>query len=208
MPRRRRLVPVSEDIVEQLAALARRSGLTIPELADTILGQAVRVLRSRDDVAGVLADAVVLADIARLGGSPVPLEALGRLLEAVGEDAYRGFVDEAAGLARLVAVSARARGVDPLHGLSVVVRTFYPGAAVDLVEEGDGWHRLVVASPLLRGRLLGLVERSLVSVVEGFGGEIAEKEAEEGLVALRFRVRQQRLLPFLRRRGGAGGSGG
>ncbi len=203
MPRRRRLVPVSEEIVEQLAAIARRSGLTIPELADTILGQAVRVLRSRDDVAGVLADAVVLADIARLGGTPVPLEPLGRLLEAAGEDAFREFAEEAAGLARLVAASARARGVEPLYGLGVVVRTFYPGAAVDLVDDGGDGYRLVVASPAVRGRLLELLRRSLASIVEGFGGTVVEEEAGPGLVALRFRLRQQR-LPFLKKTGGGG----
>ena len=192
MPRRR-LVPVSEEIVESLASVARRSGLSVPELADAILGQAVRVLRSRDDVAGVLADAVVLADVARLGGAPVPFQALARLLEAVGEDVFRGFVEEAAGLARLVAMSARARGVEPGHGLGVVLRTLYPGAAVDVLEDGDG-ARVVVASPLLRGRMLRLVEEAARAAAEGFGYVVVEAEASPGLVALRLR-------------GGGGGGG-
>lgn len=185
MPRRR-LVPVSESIVEELAGVAKRSGLSVPELADAILGQAVRVLRSRDDVAGVLADAVVLADIARLGGAPVPFQALARLLEEVGEESFRGFVGEAAGLARLVAMSARARGVEPGHGLGVVLRALYPGAAVDVLEEGDGV-RVVVASPVMRGRVLRLVEEAARAAAEGFGYVVEGAEAAPGLVALRLR---------------------
>ncbi len=193
---RRRLVPVSEGIVEELAAVARRSGLSVPELADAILGQAVRVLRSRDDVAGVLADAVVLADVARLGGAPVPFQALARLLEAVDEEVFEGFVGEAAGLARLVAMSARARGVEPGHGLGVVLRTLYPGAAVDVLVEEEGGAQVVVASPLLRGRVLRLVEEAARAAAEGFGDVVAEAEASPCLVALR-----------LRRTGGGGGRG-
>jgi len=193
LARRRRLVPVAEDIVEQLADIARRSGLTIPELAETILGQAVRVLRGRDDVAGVLADAVILADIARLGGSPVPLRGLGLLLDNVGEEEARRFIEEATGLARLVAVSARARGVDQVTGVVSVLRSLFPGAAVDLVED-DRSARVVLASPLFVGRLLRLAEASASAVVEGFGAELLGRETEPGLVVVKYKPRRRRVL--------------
>ena len=184
MARQRRLVPVREDIIEELMGVAKRSGLSLSELVEAILSHSVKVLRGRDDVAMVLADSVVYADIARLGGAPVPLEAV---LQAV-DNGCNGLGEALAGLARLAALSAKARGLGVERGLLLVARALLPGIALDLVEE-DGGYRLIAASPRLAGRNAAeTVEAVLRSVVEGFGGKVVGAEANSGLVVVRFTV--------------------
>jgi hypothetical protein len=185
LARQRRLVPVREDIVEELAEVARRSGLTVAELVEAILSHAVRVLRGRDDVVSVLADSVIYADIARLGGVPVPVQALARVLDGcMGEC---NIVGEASRLARLVAMSARARGVDASKGVAAVLRSLLPGQAVDVVEDDGEW-RIIVAGQSVSGGFAGFVEGVVRGVVEGFGGSVLSVEHGDGIVVVRFRL--------------------
>ena len=195
---KRRLVPVREDLVEELSRIARRSGMTLVEFVEAVLGHAVRVLRGRDDVASVLGDAVVYADIARFGGVPVPLDALASLLGDGAGDGARLLAERSAALARLVALSARARGVEAGRAAGMVIRSFFPGAAVDLVEdEEDGRLRVIVASPALASSegLAGLVEAVVRSVVEALGFRVESSRREPGLVVVEAS-------------GGGGGGGG
>ena len=187
MARQRRLVPVREDIVEELAGIARRSGLTVAELVEAILSHAVRVLRGRDDVVGVLADSVVYADIARLGGVPVPVSGLARVLDGC-RSCVEGVVGEASRLARLVALSARARGLDVDRGLPVVLRALLPGVAVDVVEGDGGEWRVIVAGSGVSGGLARYVEGVVRGVLEGFGCRVAGVEGGEGIIVVRFRI--------------------
>ncbi|ABM80838.1 hypothetical protein [Hyperthermus butylicus] len=184
----RRLIPVSERLVEELTPIARRAGMSVPELVETILSQAVRILRSRDDVASVLSDSAVLADVARLGMAPVPLEALARVLERAEDDAVEEFTSSVARLASLVAASTRARGLDDNFALAMVLRALLPGMAVDIVDEGKSG-KIVVASPVLSGSRIRRFVHAIVSgVVEGFGLAVNGGDESPGLVVVRFKA--------------------
>ncbi len=191
LPRQRRLVPVREDIVEELIGVAKRSGLTLAELVEAILSHAAKVLRGRDDVVSVLADSVIYADVLRLGGAPVPVQGLTRLLDACSKDksCLEGFAGEVSGLARLVALSARARGIDPLRGVLSVARIFIPSAALDIVEN-NGEYKIIVASPYLDGSspLIKLIVDVLASIVEGFNGTIDDVRIDNGLIQVKFKI--------------------
>jgi hypothetical protein len=187
--RQRRLVPVREDIVEELAEIAKRSGLTVSELVEAILSHAVKVLRGRDDVVNVLVDSIVYADIARLGGVPVPLQGLIRMLNGCGEGCG-GFVGEAYRLARLVAMSTKARGVDLSRGIVTVLRALLPGQAIDIVEGDEGDWRVIVAGQSVAGAYASFVEEVVRGAVEGFGGNVEGVEREEGIVVVRFKLKE------------------
>ncbi len=172
-------------MVEELSSIAKRSGMSLVELVEAVLSHAARVLRGRDDVGAVLSDAVVYADIARLGGVPVPLDALALLL---GEgDGARVFAERVAALARLVALSARARGLPGARAAGLVLRGFFPGAAVDLVEAGEeGEVRAIVASPVLASSPgVALVAEAVArSVLEAAGFRVRAVRREPGLVVV------------------------
>ena len=187
MPRGRRLVPVSEDTIEELSIIARRTGMTLPELVESILSHALRVLRSRDDVASILASSTIMADIFRLGASPAPLGSLGGILETTNDNLFDKFVSESSSLARLVAASVRARGINPRDGLIGLVRAWFPSLALDVITNEDSNGRIVAASPLLSGsKLRQYVSSVLVSIVEGIGYRIVELKDEPGLVLILF----------------------
>lgn len=75
MPRRR-MVPISEEIVDEAIKIGERIGVPYLVLLERILSSVLRIMRYKDNVLDILLTLDALDDIKRLGGVIVPTSVL------------------------------------------------------------------------------------------------------------------------------------
>ncbi len=189
MPRARKLVPLPEDVVEELAVAARRMGLSLTEVLEIILRNTIHVVKTRDDVNGFLVEAVMRGDMHRLGGIMVPLKVLLRLLRSVSDEERERVLKETADYARLIVRVTRARGFGGIQLLKLLLRTWIPSSIIE-VNYGDDGYQLIISSQSLEDEVY---RRLLVDVVKAvvteLGMEVKELHTEPGVVTIRFITR-------------------
>lgn len=184
----RRLIPVKEELVHELAAIAKRTGLTLTELTETILKHAAKTLRGRDDIAEILADSTIHADITRLGGTPIPLQTLTKILQQCSQQAQT-ITKETANLARLIALSTKARGIEPLKGIATITKTMLPNIPVDIIE-GEQEHQIIAASPhLSTPQTTQYATEIIKAILEAYEATITTNETTKGLINIKFKLK-------------------
>lgn len=185
MPRSRKLIAVSEDVVNEIAAVARRLGMTTSELVEAILTQALGVLRVREDVGRVLSDAVLYSDLRRVGGVLIPRSVFFHLIDSVDDGSFEQVLSEEERLVKWFFTSVRIKRVELDHAeLAKLISIWLPGFIVD-VRSSSGRTLVVVSSPEIEGdRRLEFVKRIVVSALESLGAKIGSVEMGVGVVSV------------------------
>jgi hypothetical protein len=133
LKRSKKLVAIDEGVAEAIAAAARRIGLTVSELVELVLLQALRL----NGLAEAIGATTIALDMARLGLVPVPLQALKQLEESTILE--RGVARST----ELLVASLRARGYECLEATRISIATILPGARI-VARSAQGRPRLVI----------------------------------------------------------------
>ncbi len=194
MAKKRKLIPVSEEVINSLAPIAHRAGMTIPELVEMILLNASRVLRTRDDIALVMAENFLLADLTKLGYMPIPFNEFISVIETCSDESYKRLKEESSKLARLITTAIRARGINGSEALTILVKTLLPQLSIDVVETNNENHYKLVAfsTSLESDRARKLVEEVLRGILAGLGLSVNYLDSKPGILVIEARVPEKR----------------
>ncbi len=197
----RRLIAVSEDILEKLRPIAASAGMSLSELISTILSRFLDIASSRPDMLSAIFELLATTHLYRLGDILVPFTALLEALDRVDDEAYKAIVEDYMQIAAVFSssivelVEQRAS-----HSLRHVLSMLLPGLVISVAEHRNGL-KIVIASPLLstvrrRAFIASIVKAvakaykfkvtsvhesdGVVSVELVRGGSVEEKESDNG----------------------------
>ena len=180
-----KLVAVSEETARRLEALAEAMGVRVNELVEIVLRLSLNLLGDGRSVRAFTTASIIASSAARLGLTPVPLEALTTLASSLSEEAAERLALEAARAAAILAATAKlsSRRVS----LEDLVRALIPGVDVKVEELGDGG-RVVAASRYLTLRPIRTFVKTVAeTTVLTLGYRVAESLEDEGLVVIRYK---------------------
>ncbi len=188
MPRAKKLIPVSEDIIDELMKIAKRSGLSVTELVDIILRNTVKVLHSRDDIDGFLIESLVRSDLARMGGVTIPLNVLSLGLSKLNDDERENALKTLESFASLVVRMAIARGINGLNLVKLLLRAWLSQFNIEVLDREDYYQILVSGFQLADDTTIQLV----ISIINGILKEVKAKdisfEHSPGLIITKFKL--------------------
>ncbi|MET1128712.1 MAG: hypothetical protein ABWW70_05290 [Thermoproteota archaeon] len=185
MPPAKKLVAVPADIVDELARVLARSGLSLSEGVSMLLSYAARTLQGRSDIPRTLTEAIVFRDAQRLGAALVPLDVLGSLIAKLGREEALEVAAKVAKFWEKIVLAMRARETNVR--LSDVLSMSLPGASVDDVPLGDGEGRIVIVLPEEpHENVLMLVAEVARRVVSSWGLEVRSLTANGSLVVVEY----------------------
>ncbi len=179
-----KLVAVSEETARRLEALAEAMGVRVNELVEIVLRLSLNLLGDGSSVRAFTAASIVASNAARLGLTPVPLEALNSLTSSLSEEAAERLALEAGRAAAILAAAAK---LSSRHvNLEDLVKAFVPGIDVRVEELGNGG-RVVATSRYLALRPIRLYVKTVAeTTVLTLGYRVVESLEDEGLVVIRY----------------------
>ncbi len=183
MPKARRLIPLSEDVVEELRRVADRTGIPVPQLVDNMLSSVSRLLAARTDISSALTEAAIAVELRRLNILLLPFNAIVDVLSLVDEKAYTTFAESMEEFAETLAAMVRARGVEA-KGLEPLLALLVPGVTLSVVEEPNGGRIVAAITDQPNDRSLDLVTRIIKAVLRGFGFKPLTARIEAGVVTV------------------------
>ncbi len=185
MPKGKRLIPVSSDVVDELGKIANQIGMGIAELAEVILRHSVKILKTRSDVAKALREPLLVSDMKRLEVLVAPLHGFITLLSRVDEDSYQELVSGYNRLGRLVANILKVRGINDTVDLATVATTLFPFISVDVHNVSDHVEKIVMIAPQLGDeKLRRIVSTTIGTIASSLGYSVGSVEESEGVISI------------------------
>lgn len=182
----KKLIAIPESLLNDLAMIAKRSGLTISELVTLILSFATRTLHGKDNISSIFTEAILLTDMHRLGGIVVPQRGLAQLVDSVDPAVRDQFIKGVESLAASIAVSARLRSMDSVT-VKDLIYLFAPNASIDEINEGNGGKIVItLAEPPGEG-MLELLKAVSARVLEAWGLKVEAVENYGSIVVLQYK---------------------
>ncbi len=189
----KKLIVVPETVLRDLMGIAKRTGLTISELASLMLAHAARMLQGRDNITTIFRDSVMLADTKRLGAVVIPNDALLALLEGSSDEARTRFINHVREFARTATVYLKAHGVEDLEPKDII-SLFTPFSTIDTVDGANGEKRLIISlSQRNSSELLASYVRDIAStIIEEMGYQVLSSEKLGSIVIIEYRDRKKK----------------
>ncbi len=183
----KKLIVVPESVLRDLMSIAKRSGLTISELASLMLAHAARMMQGRDNITTIFRDSVLLADTKRLGAVVVPSEALAILLEESSDETRAKFLDKVKSFTKTATLYLRAHGVEDIEPKDII-SLFTPFSTIDTVEGVNGDRRLIISlNPNNASEVLaGYVREIATIIIKELGYTIKASEQLGPIVVIEY----------------------
>ncbi len=188
----KKLIVVPETVLRDLMNIAKRTGLTISELASLMLAHAARMLQGRDNITTIFRDSILIADTKRLGAVIVPGDALLVLLENSSDEARSRFLSHVKEFARTATIYLKAHGVEDLEPKDIIA-LFTPFSTIDTVDGINGEKRLIIS---LNSRnsselLASYVKDLAASIIEEMGYRVLASEKLGSIVVIEYKDRKE-----------------
>ncbi|MGC9182097.1 hypothetical protein [Thermogladius sp.] len=183
---RKKLIYVSEDVLERLARLAYARGESLAKLLDRVLRQVVEAFDMGYNMEELINLLKVVEVEKKLGAVFVPHEVVETLLEKTGgtDDVRRVFYE--AGRAYGLYIRNRYRGsLDIVR--SFLEKTRWDLNEVSVVEQGDSYKLMCVST------VMGEVETNMTAsfiegLLAGLGYSILREEVSKGIIVVEFKA--------------------
>ncbi|KSW12561.1 hypothetical protein CF15_07555 [Pyrodictium occultum] len=182
----RKLIAVPEEILQELSVIAKRSGLTISELASLILSFAARALHGRDNIASLFTEMTLLTDMRRLGGVIVPQKGLVELVNSADPSARDTFIKEVGRLATSIAVFAKVRGLDDILTKDII-SLFVPNASIEEINDGNSGKIIISITEKPYSGMLDMLKTIATSVLEAMGKRVEKIDEYDSILVINYR---------------------
>ncbi|HIQ23500.1 MAG TPA: hypothetical protein EYH50_00425 [Pyrodictium delaneyi] len=182
----KKLIAIPESLLNDLAIIAKRSGLTISELVTLILSFATRTLHGKDNISSIFTEAILLTDMHRLGGIVVPQRGLAQLVNSADPIMRDQFIKEVESLAASIAVSAKLRSMDNITAKDLIY-LFAPSASIDEINEGNTGKIVITLAEQPGKGMLELLKAVSTRVLEAWGLKVEAVENYGSIVVLQYK---------------------
>lgn len=183
----KKLVYVSEDILEAIAEVCRRKGVAVGKFIEDALGQAVRLERIGCDLEEAARFFEIIKAQRVLGGVFTPQEVFNFMVEAVYEAKREELLARCFESGRLYGRYMRERFNNPAEAL----KSFLEVSRWDLSEVNvaseNGVTRLRCVSTVLGSEDTELLAKFIEGAVNGFGYKVSKVDIIRGLIIIEFK---------------------
>jgi hypothetical protein len=142
MPRRR-MVPISEEIVDEAIKVGERIGIPYLVLLERILSSVLRIMRYKDNILDVLSTLDALDDIKRLGGIMVPTSILSQLLNSSDPKFVESLCKEYIKIGTWFGELSRIKRATTLEEFKRALSLWLPTSSIDVTLDGDEYKFII-----------------------------------------------------------------
>ncbi len=181
MPKRKSatLIPVSEDIIDDVAALAERVGKPIRKLVEEILSEGVKSYSYGIPISEAMREYVFFLEAKRLGFTLIPVSIINKLSNSHNEEWLRA--------GKLLASMLRAQGNTNEEDMVKALKSVAMDASEILLVKGKNDTNRITIVALSRNKngikaLLELVKGVLI----GLGFHVEKEEIDEGICTIEY----------------------
>lgn len=184
MPKRKSatLIPVSEDIIDEVTALAERVGKPIRKLVEEILSEGVKSYTHGTPLSQVVKDYIFFLEAKRLGFTLIPITIINKV------DNTDSIKEEWIKAGKLLASMLRAQGMVSDESIVNSLKPIIMDASeILLTKDDNGNYKLTIVA---LGRTRNGIE-ALINLVKGLlsglGFTILKEDIDEGIGVVEFR---------------------
>lgn len=181
----KKLIAVPENILNDLASIAKRSGLTVSELVTLILSFAVRAFHGKDNISSIFTEAILLTDMHRLGGVMVPQRGLSQLIDSVNPVTRDKFIAEIQSLAASIAVSVKLRNMDNVTPKDIIY-LFIPNASIDEIDDDYNGKIVITLAEPVSENMIELLKAISTKILEAWGLQVNNVESYSSILVVEY----------------------
>jgi len=184
LPKKRgaKLIPVSEDVIDEIVALADRIGKPVRKIVEELLSEGTKVYtRGGMPISQAINEYLLLLEMKRLGFTLIPVSILNKIDNDNDELRNEWFK-----AGKLIASMMRAQGIRSAKDIISYLKPVVMDAGEILLSNNESEYTLTIVA-LARNRNGVSALMTLISgVIVGLGYDIREVKIDEGLGILKF----------------------
>lgn len=184
MPKKRgaKLIPVSEDVIDEIVALADRIGKPVRKIVEELLLEGTKAYtRGGIPLSQAISEYLLLLEVKRLGFTLIPISILNKI-----DNGNSILKNEWFKAGKLIASMMRAHGIETVDNIMLYIKPVIMDAGeILLSNDGVEYTLTIVALARNKNGINALV--TLVSgVIVGLGYNIKETKIDEGIGVIKF----------------------
>jgi len=179
----RRLIPVSEDLVDRIIRISEKLGVPFRDLLESLISSVLDIVEYDMDMARALEIIDALWDLIRISGVLLPREAVYRIIDAVSDSELEEIMRILKHACRWYAELSRLKRGASLRDLKILLSAWFPDASIDIRSSPTG-AKIVISSMNYSERVLCIVREVAVEFLRSLGYRVVSAESGEGIVSL------------------------
>ncbi len=184
MPKKRgaKLIPVSEDIIDEIIALADRIGKPVRKIVEELLIEGTKVYtRGGIHISQAINEYLLLLEMKRLGFTLIPVSILNKV-----DNSNEELRSEWLKAGKLIASMMRAQGVKSVDSIVTYLKPVIMDAGeVLLTNNGPEYTLTIVALARNKNGITALISL-ITGVISGLGYSVIEAKIDEGIGIVKF----------------------
>jgi len=180
----RRLIPISEDLLNELVKVASSEGSSLRVIVEDIIKDAIKVFRLRGSLKEAVREIEVLEEVRRLGGYVVPARVFYEILENLSNDVYEKIVSEMKKTSSWYGSILKAKfGKNSVSILKSILQNYFLDSKVT-VKNSEGKISLILSSPHQTEKATHATRESLLALLKSMGLNVLNVESSEGVIVV------------------------
>ncbi|OYT53357.1 MAG: hypothetical protein B6U76_08580 [Desulfurococcales archaeon ex4484_217_2] len=180
----RRLIPISEELLDELVRVASSGGSSLRVIVEDILKDAIKVFRLRGSLKSVVREIEVLEEVKRLGGYIVPARVFYSILDRLGDDDFEKVVSEMKKTSSWYGSVLKAKfGRGGVNLLGDVLQTYFWDSKVSIRNSGNKVS-IILSSPHQTDKATYVTRESLLALLKSMGLNVLNVESSEGVIVV------------------------
>ncbi len=184
MPKKRgaKLIPVSEDVIDEIMALADRIGKPVRKIVEELLTEGTRVYtRGGIPLSQAINEYLLLLEMKRLGFTLVPVSILNKVDSNDNE-----LKSEWLKAGKLIASMMRAQGVKSVDSIVKYLKPVIMDAGEILLTNNESEYTLTIVALARNRNGINALISLVTGVILGLGYNVIETKIDEGIGIVKF----------------------
>ncbi|MEM1646505.1 MAG: hypothetical protein QXL96_11750 [Ignisphaera sp.] len=185
MPRRR-MVPISEEIIDEAIKIGERIGVPYLVLIERILASILKIMRYKSNVLDVISALDALDDIKRLGGVMMPMPILNQLLNSFGSKDFDNLCREYVRIGTWFGELSRIKRATTVDELKRALSLWLPTSSIDVTIEGNEYK--IIVSFIGHGpEVVSIAKCLFEGLIKGYNLQASEIEIKDVFIVARVK---------------------
>ena len=184
MPKKRgaKLIPVSEDVIEEIIALADRIGKPVRKIVEELLLEGTKVYtRGGIPISQAISEYLLLLEVKRLGFTLTPVSILNKI-----DNSNDTLKNEWFKAGKLIASMMRAQGIRSADNIVSYVKPVIMDAGEILLSNNGAEYTLTIVALARNKNGINALVTLVTGIIAGLGYNIKETKIDEGIGIIKF----------------------
>lgn len=185
MPRRR-MVPISEDIVDDAIKISERIGIPYLILIERILTSILKIMKYKSNILDALVMLDALDDIKRLGGIVFPASVMSKVFNSIDTKIYGDICKEYNKMGMWFAELSRIKRTVSINEFKQAISLWLPISSIDITAEGEGY-KVVIGFIGYGEEIINIARCIIEGLIRGYNLQISELITEDVFIILKVK---------------------